>query len=157
MLLFHDGQCFFVSVCTTIASIAGQSVVSICNSNNSRFQWDLVAFEFVWIATSVKILMMMQDNGCDQRIQAKRFNEISSQLSRMLDHEIFGFRKTTGFVHDEFVDGNLAYIMDLGGKSQSLYLSGCQIHFLPKGRGKLHHLVGVFLAMRIAQTNNTCK
>jgi len=34
----------------------------------------------------------------------------------MLDHKIFSLSKTSWLVDDKFVDGDLAYIMDLSGK-----------------------------------------
>jgi hypothetical protein len=62
MILGHDRQRFLGRIRGTIASVAGQGIVGICNSNDPGFHWDLVAFHLVWIPTPIEILMVVQDN-----------------------------------------------------------------------------------------------
>src|SRR5919109_3459075 len=129
MLLLHDRQCLLRRIRGSIAPIAREGIIRVCNSNDPGLQWDLFALKAIWIAAPIIILVMVPDDERDAGIQAQCSDEVGSQLGVMLDHKILCFGKATGLVDDEFINGNLAYVMYLGGKRQCFDLCRGQLKF----------------------------
>lgn len=114
--LFHNGKCLFMSIRRSVAAIAGERIICVCDADDPRLEWNLIARELIWISASIKVFMMVQNASVDTRIKVQFFDQAGAQTGMMLNHKIFSFSKPTRFIDDEFIDGNLTNIMDLGSK-----------------------------------------
>ena len=75
MVPLHDGERLRRCVGGAVAPVAGQSVVGVRDPDHPCFKWDLIAFQAVGIAAAIEILVVVQDDQWDERIQAQRFDK----------------------------------------------------------------------------------
>lgn len=130
IVVLHDRKRFFMSICRTITAIAGQCIIGVCNADNPRLERNLIAYESIWIPTSIKVFMVVQNAEVDTRIKAQFFDEARTQTGMVLNHKIFGFGKPTRFIDNEFIDGDFANIMDPCSKFEQFQFCGDQFDFL---------------------------
>jgi hypothetical protein len=116
LVFFHDSDGFTMRMGGPVTPVAGQGIICVRDTDDARLERDILSPDSIGISCPVEVFVVAQDNRGDEWFQVQAFDQFGAQDRMLLYHDVFGLCKAARLVDDEFVDGDLANIMDPGSK-----------------------------------------
>ena len=153
----HDGECLGHAQGGFVGAGGGKGIVDIDNLQNPRSQRNLLAFEAIWVARSIHLLVMVPDDGQHQLEGLERCANSFSNYGMPLDNMPLFWSQRAGLEQNRVGDGNLAYVMHHARLPESYNLLRRKPKMLSKSGRVFCQSLAVSFGVRVLAFNTACQ